>query len=44
MEVGDYMHQYLQNYIMEPKRNDQFVKTNNYLLAESLAKIIIWNL
>ena len=41
MQVCDYIHQYLQNYIMEPKKNDQFIKSNNYLLAESLAKIVI---
>jgi len=44
MEVGDYMHQYLQNHIMNSNRNDQFVKSNNYLLAESLAKIVILEL
>ena len=41
MEIGDYMHQYLQNYIMNPNKNDKFIQTNNYLLAESMAKIII---
>ncbi|MEC8170568.1 MAG: hypothetical protein VX036_05050, partial [Pseudomonadota bacterium] len=44
MEVGDYMHQYLQNHIMNSNINDQFVKSNNYLLAESLAKIVILEL
>ena len=41
MEIGDYMHRYLQNYIMDPSKNTEFIKNNNFLLAESLAKIVI---
>ncbi len=44
MEIGDYMHKYLQNYIMNPSKNTKFIKTNNFLLAESLAKIVITEL
>ena len=41
MEIGDYMHKYLQNYITDSSQNEQILKNNNYLIAESLGEIII---